>query len=116
MLCTLMRQPVKDEQFLHEVKWDGYRLISYVDGNSVRMDSRSGLDYTKKYPPVVNALQQLKHRVILDGEVIVLNEEGNPDFDALQKYNGHETPIYYYVFDLLWKDGVVKMPSLLRPL
>jgi bifunctional non-homologous end joining protein LigD len=43
--------------------------------------------------------------MVLDGEVIVFNEQGIPDFDALQLYNGHNSPITYYVFDLLWLDG-----------
>jgi bifunctional non-homologous end joining protein LigD len=69
------------------------------------MDSRSALDYTRKYPPVVQALKDLKKDMILDGEVVVFNEEGLPDFDALQLYNGHNTPISYCVFDILWLDG-----------
>lgn len=69
------------------------------------MDSRSALDYTKKYPPVAEALKQLNHDVVLDGEVVVFNEVGLPDFDALQLYNGHNSPISYCVFDILWLDG-----------
>jgi bifunctional non-homologous end joining protein LigD len=105
MLCTLTKEVVPDEDYLYEVKWDGYRIISYIDKNKVRMDSRSALDYTKKYPPVAKALKELGHDAVLDGEVVVFNEEGKPDFDALQTYNGHNTPINYCVFDILWLDG-----------
>jgi bifunctional non-homologous end joining protein LigD len=105
MLCTLTKAPPGDNSYIYEVKWDGYRIVSYVKGTNVRMDSRSGLDYTSKYPPVARALKALKHKVVLDGEVVVFNEEGFPDFDALQKYNGHDTPIHYCVFDILWLDG-----------
>jgi bifunctional non-homologous end joining protein LigD len=105
MLCTLTKEMVPDDDYLYEVKWDGYRIISYVDNGKVRMDSRSALDYTKKYPPVAKALKDLKHNAVLDGEVVVFNEEGKPDFDALQTFNGHDTPINYCVFDLLWLDG-----------
>lgn len=105
MLCTLIREPVENDNYLYEVKWDGYRIISHVKKGKVRMDSRSGLNYTSKYPPLVNALTKLNCDLIIDGEVITLNEEGKPDFDALQKYNGHNSPIYYYVFDLLWIEG-----------
>jgi bifunctional non-homologous end joining protein LigD len=105
MLCTLTKEPLDDDAYLYEIKWDGYRIISMVDGAKVRMDSRSSLDYTKKYPPVVAALKELGHKVVLDGEVVVFNEEGKPDFDALQKYNGHDTPINYCLFDILWLDG-----------
>lgn len=69
------------------------------------MDSRSGLNYTIKYPPVEKALKGLKHDVIIDGEVVVFNQEEKPDFDALQLHDGNESPIMYCVFDLLWIDG-----------
>jgi bifunctional non-homologous end joining protein LigD len=105
MLCTLTKEVVADEDYIYEVKWDGYRIISYIDNGKVRMDSRSSLDYTKKYPAVVKALKELGHDAVLDGEVVVFNGEGKPDFDALQTFNGHNTPINYCVFDLLWLDG-----------
>ncbi len=105
MLCTLTKEVITGTDFLYEIKWDGYRIISYVNGSSVRLHSRKALDYTHKYPPVVKALKELGHDAVLDGEVVVFNEEGKPDFDALQKYNGHHTPINYCVFDLLWLDG-----------
>lgn len=105
MLCTLTKEVIEDADYLYEVKWDGYRIVSFAEGGKIHMDSRSGLDYTHKYPNVAKALKSLGHDVILDGEVVVFNQEGNPDFDALQKYNGHDTPIKYCVFDLLWLDG-----------
>jgi bifunctional non-homologous end joining protein LigD len=105
MLCTLTKQVVPDDDYLYEVKWDGYRIISYIENSKVRMDSRSALDYTKKYPPVAKALKDLGHDAVMDGEVVVFNKEGKPDFDALQLYNGHDTPINYCVFDMLWLDG-----------
>ena len=105
MLCTLTRQVVQSDQYLYEIKWDGYRVISYVQKGKVRMDSRSARDYTKKYPPVAEALKKLQHEVVLDGEVVVFNKDGLPDFDALQLYNGHEHPIAYCISDILWLDG-----------
>ncbi|MGN6495478.1 MAG: DNA ligase D [Agriterribacter sp.] len=105
MLCTLVKEPIANAEYLHEIKWDGYRIISYVNKGKVKLDSRSALDYTAKYPPIVTALQQLKHNVVLDGEAVVFNNEGMPDFDALQKYNGHNTRIHYCLFDILWLDG-----------
>jgi bifunctional non-homologous end joining protein LigD len=105
MLCTLVKDPIDNTEYVYEIKWDGYRIVSFVDGSSVRMRSRSSLDYTKKYPPIAKALKALKHKVIVDGEVVVFNQDGHPDFDALQLYNGHNTPIAYCVFDILWIDG-----------
>jgi bifunctional non-homologous end joining protein LigD len=105
MLCTLTKEPIDDDEYIYEIKWDGYRIISYVNGTKLRLDSRSALDYTRKYPPVAKALKELKHKVVLDGEVVVFNAEGLPDFDALQLYNGHDSPISYCVFDIVWMDG-----------
>ena len=105
MLCTLTKEPVSDPEYIFEIKWDGYRIISYVNKGKVRMDSRSALDYTKKYPLIAQSVKDLKKDVVLDGEVVVFNKEGLPDFDALQLYNGHNSPISYCVFDILWMDG-----------
>jgi bifunctional non-homologous end joining protein LigD len=105
MLATLTKETPDDPDYLYEIKWDGYRIISYVQKGKVRMDSRSAKDYTKRYPLIVAALKELGHDAVIDGEVVVFNEEGAPDFDALQLYNGHETAISYCVFDLLWLDG-----------
>jgi bifunctional non-homologous end joining protein LigD len=105
MLCTLTKAVDTNPDYLYEIKWDGYRIISFVNGRTVKMHSRSGLDYTAKYPPVAKALKDAGHKMVLDGEVVVFNEGGMPDFDALQKYNGHNTAISYCVFDLLWLDG-----------
>jgi bifunctional non-homologous end joining protein LigD len=105
MLCTLTKEVLQDPEYLYELKWDGYRIISYMNNGKVRMDSRSALDYTRKYPNVGKALAQLNHDVVLDGEVVVFNQDGLPDFDALQLYDGHDAPISYCVFDILWLDG-----------
>lgn len=105
MLCTLAREVPDNSGYLFEVKWDGYRIISYVNDGAVRLDSRGGQNYTSKYPLIVEALQNLGHELILDGEVVVFNKQGVPEFDAVQTYNGKRTPIVYSVFDILWLDG-----------
>src|SRR5690242_670382 len=69
MLCTLTKEPIDDPEYLYEIKWDGYRIISYLNKGTVKMGSRSGLDYTKKYPPVMEALKKLKLNAVVDGEV-----------------------------------------------
>src|SRR5688572_28566983 len=98
MLCTLLKQPFKDPGYLFEIKWDGYRLIAYQNSQATRLTSRGGHDYTRKYPPIARALQQLGHDMVLDGEAVVLNREGRPDFDALQRYNGQKAGVFFYVF------------------
>jgi bifunctional non-homologous end joining protein LigD len=104
MLARLVEKVQNDDAYVYEVKWDGYRIISFVRKGKAVLHSRSGLDYTGKYLPVADELKNLKHDAVLDGEVVVLNEKGIPDFDALQRYNGND-PICYYVFDILWLDG-----------
>jgi bifunctional non-homologous end joining protein LigD len=105
MLCTLTEDPIDDRDYVYEIKWDGYRIISHVQKDKIRMDSRSAKDYTIRYPVIVDALKSLGHDAVIDGEVVVFNEVGLSDFDALQLYNGHNTDISYCVFDLLWLDG-----------
>lgn len=116
MLCSLLKQPFDDPEYLFEIKWDGYRIIAYKDDRFVKITSRGGHDYSKKYPSIVGALENLPHNIVLDGEVIVLNSEGKPDFDALQNFNGKRSGVFYYVFDVLWLDGanLMKLPLLER--
>src|SRR6185312_13975556 len=104
MLCSLIREPFDDPDFLFEVKLDGYRIIAYVQNGEVTLSSRSGLDYTKKYPSIAEALSAQGSDIILDGELVALNNEGKPDFDALQKNNG-KNPLVFYAFDVLWYKG-----------
>src|SRR3954469_17117477 len=84
MLATLVEKVSNDPKYLYEVKWDGYRIIAFVRKGKVVLHSRKGLNYNSKYPPLVEALENLPHDAVFDGEVVVLNEKGLPDFDALQ--------------------------------
>lgn len=109
MLCTLTDEPFDRENWLFEVKWDGYRAIGSKHKDSVELYSRNHLDFTQKYPPVAEALRTLKHDVILDGEIVMTDSDGVPHFEWLQNYaksqassKGH---LQYQVFDILWCDG-----------
>ena len=104
MLCTLIKEPFNDEAWLHEVKWDGYRIIAFIRKGKVMLKSRGNQDYTAKYPPVAAALKDLSYDTVIDGEVVVLDKKGNPDFSALQNYKEGDS-IAFYVFDLLWCNG-----------
>src|SRR5665213_2426211 len=104
MLCTLIKEPFNDESWLYEVKWDGYRIMAFIRRGKIVLKSRGDQDYTKKYPPVATALKELDYDAVIDGEVVVLNEEGSPDFSALQNYKESDT-IAFYVFDLIWCNG-----------
>jgi bifunctional non-homologous end joining protein LigD len=107
-LATLVEKPPEGEGWLHEIKFDGYRILAYVDGDKVRLKSRNDLDWTAKFPELAKAVGRGKARqVILDGEVVALNEHGVSDFQALQSaLTSHKRGgLIYYVFDLLWLDG-----------
>ncbi len=104
MLSTLVKEPFNDERYLYEVKLDGYRVIAYVKNKKAKLHSRSGLNYSKYYTSVVDQLNELDFDVVLDGEIVALNEKGQPDFDALQKNDG-SFPLAFYAFDILWYEG-----------
>jgi bifunctional non-homologous end joining protein LigD len=103
MLAVLTKEPFDDDDYTYEVKWDGYRIISHVNKKSVVLKSRSLQNYTKKYPPIAQALKDISHNMVLDGEVVVM-KDGLPSFSNLQNYREGDD-ILYYVFDLLWIDG-----------
>jgi bifunctional non-homologous end joining protein LigD len=105
MLATLLKEVYAHEAYVHEVKWDGYRIIAYLNNGRVTLQTRGGQNYTAKYTPVVKALKKLHQNLVLDGEICVLNEDGHADFDALQKYSAQGGHLVYYVFDILWKNG-----------
>src|SRR6185436_5628150 len=107
MLCTKITEPFNNPDWVYEVKWDGFRIVAHLKNGKVTLHSRSLLDYTKKYPPIASALQEINAEAIFDGEIIVLNSEGRPDFDALKDYQSSPAGknLVYYVFDLLYLNG-----------
>jgi len=104
MNCTLIKEIFSNPNWVYEVKLDGYRIVSFVTGSSVKLQSRGGLDYTAKYPSISAALKALNLECILDGEIVALDEAGKMSFDVLQK-PGSSTILIYYVFDIIWLDG-----------
>lgn len=105
MLAKETEAPFDDSQWIYEIKWDGYRAIAETGGN-IRLYSRNGNSFEYNYPALMDALKKIKTKAVLDGEIVVLNDEGHPEFQLLQHYeeNMHR-PLQYYVFDLLMKDG-----------
>jgi bifunctional non-homologous end joining protein LigD len=97
------------EAWVHEIKFDGYRLLTRIDGGRVRLKTRSGLDWTAKFPSLQKALERLPVvAAFLDGEVVVETERGAPDFGALQQdlSEGRSDRFCYYLFDLMHLDGI----------
>ncbi|AKQ44835.1 DNA ligase [Rufibacter radiotolerans] len=117
MTAKLTDGPFDDENWLFEMKWDGYRAVAEVDNGQVRLYSRNGKSFKQKYAPVVQVLEGLKHQAIFDGELVVLGANGRADFQALQNYqNTPSEHLYYYIFDLLYLNGqdLTKVPLLRR--
>jgi bifunctional non-homologous end joining protein LigD len=106
-LALLQKNPPAGEQWLHEIKFDGYRTLARLENGSARLFTRKGLDWTKKYPSVQEALEKLNAKnAWIDGEVVVLNEKGQSDFQLLQEnIKTRKRPFLYYVFDLLALNG-----------
>jgi DNA ligase D-like protein (predicted ligase) len=106
LLPTLVEKPPEGDEWIHEVKFDGYRSQIVID-DGVRIFTRNGLDWTGKYRDLVAAAKQLRvTNAIIDGEIVVLNEAGLSDFGALQKaINRRQHDLYFVAFDLLHLDG-----------
>lgn len=106
MLATLVDKPFDAENWLFEVKWDGYRAIAICKKDEVSVISRNNKSFNKKFYPIPTALQQLNLNAVLDGEIIISNKEGISSFGDLQNWRSEaDGELLYYVFDLLWLDG-----------
>jgi bifunctional non-homologous end joining protein LigD len=106
MLAKEADEPFDDQNWLYEIKWDGYRSIAEVNNGDVRLYSRNGNTFENSYSIVVNELKKIKANAIIDGEIVVLNDDGHPEFQLLQHYeeNTHR-PIQFYAFDILSLNG-----------
>lgn len=111
-LASSVEQPPEGDDWLHELKLDGYRIQIHIDekGESrrARLFTRKGLDWTRRMPAVAEAAAELPvHAAILDGEVVVLNAQGGTSFADLQAAfdEGAPHPLTYFAFDLLHLDG-----------
>jgi bifunctional non-homologous end joining protein LigD len=91
--------------WIHEVKYDGYRVRVERNGDRVRLLSKSGLDWTIRYPWIVETARKIrKSRFILDGEAVVLGVDGISDFNALHSRQ-HDDEVQLYAFDCLAFNG-----------
>ncbi|WP_081211984.1 DNA ligase D [Salegentibacter sediminis] len=117
MLATTTDKIFNNPDWIYEIKWDGYRVVANIQEGEVNLYSRNGLSFNKKFPKLRKELEQIPHDTILDGEVVILDEDGVPDFQALQNYN-QNTPweLRYYVFDMLYLNdhSMLELPLLER--
>ena len=108
-LATLMREPPVGDEWFHELKFDGYRMVCHVNRGNVRFWSRNGKDWTEKFPNLIHALQSFPvTSAILDGEVVIVDKAGRSSFQSLQQSMGRggRTPSFVFeIFDLIYLDG-----------
>lgn len=112
MLATLVDEPFDNPDWMYEVKWDGYRAISYINEGYVDILSRNNKSFNDKYYPLRELLSQWAINVVIDGEIVVLNEKGQSNFGHLQNWRSEaDGELAYYIFDILWYDGLNLMES-----
>jgi bifunctional non-homologous end joining protein LigD len=108
-LATLVEEVPRGGQWLHEIKWDGYRLVAFVKGGKAQIKTRNGHDWTHRFPAIARALAELPvEAAIVDGEAVVEDEKGLSSFSALQEAlsDGRAADkAIFYAFDLLYLDG-----------
>jgi bifunctional non-homologous end joining protein LigD len=126
MLATSVDRPFTRDGWLFELKWDGVRAISGADGGALRIVGRSGRDETSRYPELAALGRALRgHSAIVDGEIVVIDADGQPSFERLQSRINvsreidisrvmREHPATYVVFDILRLDGRDLLSTALR--
>lgn len=106
MLATLIKKPFNSEDWLFEVKWDGFRALAFVQPDSIALKSRNQLLLNEKFPVIYKSLQKIKGSAVLDGEIVVVDAKGKSHFQLIQNYQKKTSgTLCYYVFDILFKDG-----------
>ncbi|MCU1265689.1 MAG: ligase [Acidobacteria bacterium] len=107
-LATLVKEPPSGDEWLHELKFDGYRMLCRIDRGRVSVWSRNGKEWTQKFQNVVEAVKSLKATsAMLDGEIVIVDAQGRSSFQKLQRAMGKATTtgFAYEVFDLIYLDG-----------
>jgi bifunctional non-homologous end joining protein LigD len=113
-LATLRSNVPNGGAYVHELKLDGYRIQAHLRDSRVSLYTRSGLDWTKRFPPIAaDVAHLLPGNLALDGEIICANSDGRPNFSALQDdlKRGRYDRFVYYAFDLLHLDGHDTRPA-----
>jgi len=106
MLTTLVDDPFDGEDWIFEIKWDGYRAIGSAVNGKADLYSRNNISFKERYGPISQALESFSNNVVVDGEIVSLDENGLSRFQYLQNWQSEQQgELVYYVFDLLWIDG-----------
>jgi bifunctional non-homologous end joining protein LigD len=102
MLATLIKEPFDHPDWIYEVKWDGYRAVAEIRDGEVSLYSRNLLPFDRKFSPIAETLRRFGFEALLDGEIVVVDDRGEPDFQMLQDYRkSGRGRLVYYVFDLI---------------
>src|SRR5262244_565276 len=112
-LTKLVDQAPDGPEWLHEIKFDGYRMHALLDRGAVRLLTRSGLDWTHKYPAIAAAVAKLPARhAYLDGELCGVRSDGTTSFSLIQNASdsGNSDALVFFLFDLLHLDGEAIAP------
>ena len=91
--------------WLYEVKLDCYRALAVKSGGNAQLRSRNDNDFSTRYARLTKALNAMPDETVIDGEIVALDKDGKPSFNALQNYGSSSGPMLYYVFDLLILSG-----------
>ena len=105
LLLSTDRLPDDPAKWEYQLKLDGYRAIAFKTGNTLHLRSRNDNDFSRRYPAVLRGLAKLPDETVIDGEIVALDEDGRPSFNALQNSIGSETSVVFYVFDLIVLSG-----------
>lgn len=116
MLAHSFDEAFDRKNWIFELKWDGYRAICEVEKGKVKLYSRNFLDYTKRFASVSDSFKSYPKDMVLDGELVVVDKTGRPQFGLIQDYPEGEGTLLYYVFDILYYDGhdLVQLPLIKR--
>jgi bifunctional non-homologous end joining protein LigD len=102
------------EDWLYEVKFDGYRALAIKSGGKVYLRSRNDNDFAIRYEKIAKALAAMPDDTVLDGEIVAFDKDGKPSFNALQNFGSSSGPLLYYVFDVLILSGTDVMSETLQ--
>ncbi len=117
MLAKSSDEAFDHEDWIFEIKWDGYRAVADLSKKNPLFYSRNGISFLSKFDTIAEDFSQQKHKMILDGEIVAYDENGKPNFQLLQQIGDNPNlALTYQVFDLLWLNGhsTEKLPLIQR--
>jgi ATP-dependent DNA ligase len=106
MLLLKTEKLPQGENWMYELKIDGYRGIAFKAAGEVHLRSRNNKDFSAAYPEIIRALSTLPGETVIDGEIVALDDAGRPSFNALQNLGSNNVPVLYYIFDVMVLEGL----------